>query len=43
MISEKQEQANLQNAQLSTGPVTHEGKELLPVMQSSMEFLQKTW
>jgi len=29
MISEKQEQANLQNAQLSTGPVTHEGKAIV--------------
>lgn len=29
MTSEKQGQANLQNAQLSTGPVTQEGKEIV--------------
>jgi len=29
MVSEKQEQANIQNAQLSTGPVTPEGKEVV--------------
>ena len=29
MVSEKQEQANAQNAQLSTGPVTQAGKEIV--------------
>lgn len=41
MTTQKQIEANYQNAQLSTGPISESGKVMWQLMPSNMAFLQR--